>query len=216
MDEVSTGLRRFLEFPFVYSFFQKAIARRAIWPDLIEEFIPKIPENMAVLDIGCGPGNFLAGQWIKMAESDFVGIDPSSLYIDQAKRDFPNARFYVGTVSEMQLHNEKFDLVVISGVLHHVNDAGAQRIMDFAIGHTKNGGLAISVDPVLFPKQNRIAKWMALADRGQNVRSEAALKALWNSCQNLGALEVQIRDGYLKVPYNHVICVARPTNLKTA
>lgn len=213
MGQVSTGIRRVLEVPFVYRFFQRTISRKEIWPDLIAEFFPSNLEDLKVLDIGCGPGTFLEGGWLNMKQSNFVGIDPSPQYIQQASRNFPDARFLVGTVREVQLEGRAFDVAVLSGVLHHVDDFEAKAIIDFAADHLAPSGLVISVDPVLFPGQNAFARWMALADRGQNVRTVDELRALWDSCEGLFHSKIGMKQGYLRVPYNHAVCIGYKSNI---
>lgn len=213
MGQVSTGIRRILEVPLIYRFFQRAIWKKDIWPDLIAEFFPSNKQDVKVLDIGCGPGSFLDGGWLEMKQSNFVGIDPSPHYIQRASQAFPDATFFVGTVDNVELEDKAFDVAVLSGVLHHVDDFQASAIIDFAVRHLARSGLVISMDPVLFPGQNRFARWMALADRGQNVRTVDELQALWDTCEELSHTKIGIKQGYLRVPSNQAVCVGYKSDM---
>jgi len=207
MGQVSTGVRKFLEMPFLYRVFQRAISKNEIWPDLIAEFFPNRPGDLRVLDIGCGPGTFLEGGWLDIKQSNFLGIDPSPQYIQAARLAFPDARFLLGTVQDVELEDSTFDVAVLSGVLHHVDDLEAKEIIDFAAGHIAPSGLVISLDPVLYPGQNPFARWMALADRGLNVRTVDELRTLWDMCEGLAQRKIGIKQSYLKVPYDHAVCI---------
>ena len=209
MGQVSKGIRSVLESPWIYSTFQNLVSKKPIWPDLIEEFLPRGEEPSRVLDIGCGPATFLHGNWLPIEQKNFVGIDPSPEYIARARTDFPEAEFIEGTAETVSLGDRRFDLVVMSGVLHHLGDPEAARAMKYAVDHLAEGGTVITIDPVIFPGQNPFARWMALADRGQNVRSVDRLAELWSKNANGGHLTTSVEHGYLRVPYNHVVCVVR-------
>jgi len=212
MAENSLGARSVLRVPGIYALFQKVLSRKPIWPDLLEEFLEKKGESARVLDIGCGPATFLHGGWLPVNHEDFVGIDPSAEYIAAAKRDFPLANFFQGTVENVSLGNRQFDLVVLSGVLHHLDDSESTAAMDYAVNHLSEGGIVISVDPVFFRGQNRFARMLAKADRGQNVRTVDDLERLWKKNLGKASLQMHITEGYLRVPYNHVVAIVRKSS----
>ena len=78
--------------------------------------------------------------------------------------------------------------------------------MRFAVNHLAAHGTAVSIDPVLFPGQNPIARWMALADRGQNVRTVEQVRDLWSKNIERASVLTVVKEGYLRVPYNHIVC----------
>ena len=215
LDEDSRGLKRLLQVPDFYLWFQNAIYRRPIVPDLLDEIATTLGKNPSVLDIGCGPGSFLRLQGDNQDHQRYLGIDPSEDYIRKARRDFPNATFYCGTVSQIPENRRKFDLVLLSGVLHHVSDAGVAEIISFASSRLNPSGKIVTVDPVIFPGQNWLARSLALLDRGKHVRSPDELVLLWK--EQAPAMEVvtRIKSGYLRlVSYNHVVCVAQNLPLR--
>ena len=209
VDQVSSGLRAVLARPQIYNLFQRLVARTPIWPQILSEFVGPNQSQLNVLDIGCGPASFLRVRGSSFDPARFTGVDPSPRYIEQAQADFPEARFECGTVSIVGETEKRFDLVVISGVLHHVADDDAAQIVDVALSKLTDSGIAISVDPVIFPGQNFFARWMALADRGQHVRSFTRMEQLWKENRWAGQAHVSIRAGHLRMPYNHVVCAVR-------
>lgn len=190
----------------MYSLFQRILQRKSIWADLLGDRLEKNQAFIRVLDIGCGPGTFLTLMEDKIAPANFVGIDPSQDYISRATEQFPRASFLCGKVATVSLPRKFFDLIVVSGVLHHVDDDEAKEIMSFALAHKSDEGTIITVDPVLFAGQNLFARWMAQADRGQNVRSAGSLEQLWVEATPTSKVQISIKSGYLRVPYNHVVC----------
>lgn len=190
----------------MYNFFQKSIQKKSIWADIFDREISLDVYSQRILDIGCGPGNLLAEDGIKIDHNKFVGLDPSQDYVDHATELFPAARFLSGTVKSVDLSEETFDLIIISGVLHHVDDQEAMEVMTFAHAHKSKNGLIISLDPVFFPGQNPFARWMALADRGQNVRTVESLEGLWRAASASSDIQISIKSGYLRVPHDYVLC----------
>ncbi len=59
-----------------------------------------------------------------------------------------------------------------------MDDAHAKKIAKLAQIALKDGGKLVSVDPCFAENQNPIARFLISRDRGQNVRVEAAYKAI--------------------------------------
>ena len=190
-----------------YTSFQKFLLRKNIWIDLREDLMKGFGNETEILDIGCGPGGLLMHSDLNIKESSFTGIDPSSEYITSATQLFPAATFHLGTVNSVNLQPESFDFVVLSGVLHHMDDPMAQETLKFALNALKPRGKVISVDPVILPWQNPIARMLALLDRGKYVRTPPAMANLWRSAWTADNVSFQIKSGYLRLPYNHIVGV---------
>ena len=86
-----------------------------------EFFTKNINSNDRVLDIGCGNGS-LAKDVAKYAKS-VTGIDIDEKLIAKAKRKnpAPNLEYKVGDVTH-DLSNEKFDVIIMSNVLEHIDE----------------------------------------------------------------------------------------------
>ena len=209
MAERNRGLRRILSNPHWYSSFQSAVTRGSIWPEIFQEHIRKPESNCRILDIGCGPGKFLSASQIVVDQSNYVGIDPSGDYIQAARESFPMATFHHGTVDQVDLVGKTFDVVILSGVLHHVDDTEAHAILKFANSALAEGGIVTALDPVLLRQQNPIARLLVLADRGMHVRTPEAMETIFSSPGLFSEISAEIRDNLLWVPYSHILNIAR-------
>jgi SAM-dependent methyltransferase len=75
-----------------------------------------------VADVGCGPG-YVAGH-LHDAGLDVIGIDLSSEMVAIARRDYPDLRFDVGTMTDLDLADESLvGLVAFWSVIHVPDDA---------------------------------------------------------------------------------------------
>jgi SAM-dependent methyltransferase len=122
-----------------------------------------------VLDIGCGTGDILA--YLPLGV-DYSGYDVSPQYIAAAERRFgARGRFSCGILDGPQvLALSPFDIVVASAVLHHLDDDTVEGLMQTVGLALRDGGRFVSIDPVLVPGQNPVARFLIEHDRGLNVR----------------------------------------------
>jgi len=84
---------------------------------LFQEYQYLIPPAKRVLEVGCSTGNLLNA----INPSYGVGIDVSKETILLAKKKFPHLNFYHASLSEFS-SDEKFDYIVLSGVLGETDD----------------------------------------------------------------------------------------------
>jgi SAM-dependent methyltransferase len=80
----------------------------------------KIKKGMKVLEYGCGTGMFSR----RFAETGaaFFSIDISPELIHEAKKQpHPLISFSVGDIEALNFHNESFDAIIGSSILHHVD-----------------------------------------------------------------------------------------------
>ncbi len=78
-----------------------------------------------VLEIGCGQGVGAHIIYESLSPEQYVGIDLDPRMISRAKRragTLPNATFVEGDVSNLELPDGRFDLVMNFAILHHVPD----------------------------------------------------------------------------------------------
>lgn len=79
-----------------------------------------IPENLRVLEIGCGAGDLLAS----VNPSYGVGIDFSPVSIEIARKRFPSLTFYVQDAENIRL-TETFDYIILSDLVSSLWDIQA-------------------------------------------------------------------------------------------
>lgn len=83
-------------------------------------FLNKISANDRVLDIGCGNG-LLTGD-IAIKAKSVIGIDMDSRNIQLAEKNKTgNTEYFIGDATLMDFQ-EKFDKIILSNVLEHINN----------------------------------------------------------------------------------------------
>ena len=96
---------------------------RAFFYDLtdapwLDRFIAALPAGTAILDIGCGPGNF--AQYLVQSGFRVTGIDISSRMIEAARALVPAATFLLMDCSRLDLPSGAFGGALIAYSLLHL------------------------------------------------------------------------------------------------
>ena len=169
MSQITTGIRAILSNPYVYEFFQKIMGATKGRKKFISEFIAPYPVN-SILDIGCGPADILAS----LPDVTYYGFDISERYIKKARGAYGSkGNFFAKHLTPDDIDTlPKFDLVLLTGVLHHVDDETGINIMKMAQDALKPKGRLITTDCCLVDGQNPLARFLINKDRGQNIKSE--------------------------------------------
>ena len=201
MTQTTSGIRSVLSLAPVYSAFQRMVGDHRLRTVLASGVIrPTVGDR--VLDLGCGPGSMLP--YVEPAE--YVGVDPSASYIDNARAKYRGrGSFHVGdaTCTSLEALGGEFSVVLAIGVLHHLDDASALALVDFARRVLRRSGRLITIDPCLESGQSRFARLLILRDRGQNVRTSEATGGLLESA--FDDVRLEVRHDLLRIPYTHVI-----------
>lgn len=121
-----------------------------------------------VLDVGCGTG-VLANMF---NSKNYFGFDFDRESIFQARRSLPKYKFVEGNATNPPLNNKKFDLVLISGVLHHLNDHDLTTALKKIKPHLNTSAKLIIIEaiPPIF-RWNVIGRLLRRLDQGHNIRS---------------------------------------------
>ena len=193
-------LASFLSFPAAYRLFVRLIGTD-LQKRYVAEFVKPRPGDK-VLDIGCGPGDMLAS----LPGVDYTGLDISPAYIAAAKKRFGNrGRFFCQDVGVTALEQERgtFNLVLATGVLHHLDDERAAKLFEIARLVLRPDGRLITYDGCYVPEQSRLARWMLSKDRGKFVRTYPEYLRLASAC--FASIDPHIRHDLLRIPYTHLI-----------
>lgn len=196
---MSGGLRGILSSPRVYELWSRLVGGRRGRAALVREHVRPAPKAR-VLDLGCGPGELLP----HLGDVEYVGIDVSEEYIEQAQRAFAGrAEFRVGDATRLDPELRGFDLVLAFGVLHHLSDAEAERLLGGACAALTPGGRFVSVDPAFVPGQSRGARLLVGGDRGEHVRAPEEYRRLAERV--FGEVRETVRSDLLRIPYTHCV-----------
>lgn len=203
------GVHRVLELSWVYTAFQGLISSPGAANRMRHELYPELGARpIRVLDIGCGPAAFYS-RYQGVEGLECVGIEPNAAYVQDAEQRFPGIELYAGTVPQVrERFSGLFDLVVLEGVLHHVGDTTAIEALSFAGERLAPGGRIVALDPVLLPRQNPIARALAVLDRGKHVRTLDGYRELAVTALPQARVEVRALNGQLRAPDNHSMLTA--------
>lgn len=137
----------------------------------------EIKPGESVLDIGCGPAYYLDRL---PSGITYHGFDTSAPYLDWARRKFGDRATFHNGIFDTEAAKElpRFDVVLMLGLLHHVDDKHATDLMRLCAEKLNPGGRLVSIDTCYAPGQGRISRWMSDNDRGEFVRDAEGFEAL--------------------------------------
>lgn len=193
-----------MEFPSVYKWFQLGIARPDTRGWLSREII-RAQKGERILDVGCGVSSILD----ELPEVSYIGVDHNPDYIDKARARYGNrAEFHLLDVNDTNLQIfGKFDTVLLLGVLHHLSDVEVKQLMASISLVLEIHGSIIAIDPAFENNQHSVARLLARLDRGRYVRQADHYSRLFRPTFNVE--EAVIRRDLLRLPYTHVVHVAK-------
>jgi SAM-dependent methyltransferase len=179
--QINSGLRSFLALPWVYRLFTRVLERRAYKQWFINDVLC-LRDGQKLVDVGCGPADILD----LLPGVEYVGLDTSDVYIRAARAKFKTrdgAKFLSGSVEDWTRDPLTYeaDLVLAHGVLHHIDDKEAKKILEFAHRALKDNGRFIFYEPCYLVWQSRISAYFMSLDRGQSIRTEQQWKELASS-----------------------------------
>lgn len=97
-------------------------SRQSPWPGW-QKLLPYLrgdsSQVLKVLDLGCGNGRF--GKFLTEHKTiDYTGIDNNQYLLDRCRKALPQAKLIKQDILKPWAIKEKFDLIVLFGVLHHI------------------------------------------------------------------------------------------------
>lgn len=196
--------RRILSDPRLYTLAQRGFGALRARRLFISRYVRPVA-GQRILDIGCGTGDILDN----LPPVDYVGFDLSPEYIAAAQlRSGGRGRFYQADVLDADLSQEPpFDIVMATGVIHHLDDARAAELVRISSAALAQDGRLLTWDGAFVPGQSRIARWLLERDRGEYVRDPDAYVAL--AREGFDDVRAEVVTDFLHVPYTHCVLDAR-------
>lgn len=169
-------MRALLARPALYDALQALLGAERGRAHFVASFVRPQPGDR-VLDVGCGTARILDHL---PAGAQYWGYDISEPYIDAARERYgARGKFFCRPLDERELAGlPKFDIVLATGVLHHLDDAAASGFLRLARSALADGGRFVSIDPCLAPGQSPLARLLITRDRGEHVRDERGYRVL--------------------------------------
>jgi ubiquinone/menaquinone biosynthesis C-methylase UbiE len=198
MSQRISNLYRLVTLPSVYKGLMTALGAERAKARLAQELYRAAP-GAKVLDVGCGPASIFP----YLPKVDYIGMDLNPKHIEYAIARYGNeGRFLVGDASrQLQGEEETFDLVIVSALLHHLDDDRARDMLAGLCRLTKPGGRIVTFDNVWLDKQNPVAWSLNKLDSGLNVRFEAGYRDLVAGLPL--TIEGRLYRDLLRIPYDH-------------
>ena len=142
------------------------------------------------LDLGCGPGAFSD----LFAGDDYVGLDLNVRYIDHARRHCPGT-FVVGDAAQTELPDRRFDQVLIFGMLHHLADPDARKVLGECRRLLVPGGRVLVIEDVpAISRLNLIGHLIHKVENGEHIRPAEDYRKLYREVATIEKEEI-LRSG---------------------
>jgi SAM-dependent methyltransferase len=192
-----------LGLPVGYRLFRELIGGEQVFRAHLDNFVrPALDEK--VLDIGCGPGDMVS----YLPQTNYLGVDISPQYVEAAKKRFGNrGRFCCSDIGSFGLNGEEgtFDLVLATGVVHHLDDRLASGLFELAARALRPSGRLVTFDGCFEPGQSNVARWILRHDRGKFVRNRPDYERLAETA--FSSVQSHVRHDLLRIPYTHLIMI---------
>lgn len=204
MAQITTGLRKLLSLPAFYNSFSKILGAEDSRRFFAERYV-SADGNSKILDIGCGTSEILT---YLPKDVEYIGYDLSETYIDAARARFGNrGKWFCAPVSLMNVEEfGTFDIVIATGILHHLDDSEAIRLIEVAFSALKPHGRFVCLENAYTEDQSALSRLIVSQDRGQNVRTPDGYALLFRAY--FSNINLNIHHNLLRVPYTHVIFIA--------
>lgn len=155
-----------------------------------------------ILDVGCGTGALL--DFLPL-DIEYIGYDTNPSYINYASKKYKDrGEFYCKKIKNPEeLKPNYFDIALVGGVLHHLNDEEAESILKQISYSLKPGGYLATFDGVYTENQSAIARFFLSHDRGQYIRDHNGYLNLTKKI--FSTVESNIHNDMLLIPYTFLI-----------
>jgi 2-polyprenyl-3-methyl-5-hydroxy-6-metoxy-1,4-benzoquinol methylase len=130
-----------------------------------------------ILDVGCSVGT-CSGRVVDMRRNEFHGIDVEPQYIAIASKHYPDGDFRVMDARSLAFESDTFDVVLLSGVLHHMADDVVRESLREIRRVVRGDGVVLVGEPVFTPGRH-LSNFLLTLDRGRHIRTTEGYAALF-------------------------------------
>jgi SAM-dependent methyltransferase len=181
MAEKKSGIHSIISIPWIYNLVQRVAGAELYRDNVVKNYIKPF-DGCKILDIGCGTGEYVHHFYDYCKTFEYYGFDGEGDYIEYGKelfKDKPNVHLYHKILSEEGVKEfNNFDIVMATGVMHHLDDAIVLSLLSLSKLALKPGGRLITYDPGKFEDMNWIERFFVKYDRGRDIRFERDYEAL--------------------------------------
>jgi SAM-dependent methyltransferase len=194
------SLSHLLSHAWAYKLLQTAAGSNRSHAAFVREYV-KPESDDRILDVGCGPGDILGAL---PQDARYVGIDPSPEYIEAARVNWGNrGEFRCADGRDPIGSDSSFEIVLLMGVLHHLDDEGCVAVIRNAATALVPTGRLVAIEPAVVRGESRVAEWLIARDRGAFIREPAAYAELAD--EGFAQVSAEVRTDLLRVPYTHSV-----------
>jgi ubiquinone/menaquinone biosynthesis C-methylase UbiE len=146
----------------------------------------RVRQGLRTLDLGCGPGAFAD----LFAGDDYVGVDLNARYIDHARKTRQGA-FIVGDARHVDLPDQRFDQILIFGLLHHLPDADVRAVLaECRRLLVPEGRVLVIEDIPAISRLNLIGHLIHQVENGEHIRAVEEYQRLYSEGSTIESGEV--------------------------
>ena len=176
LSPLKTVIQILLKNPYIFKIQQKMNDYSVVANEFKDYLNSK---NKRILEVGCSTGN-VAREIIDMDNNSYYGVDISKEYIDIASKSSPKGNFFQMDARKLDFDNEFFDIVMLSSVLHHVDNNVGKNCFKEIHRVLKNDGVVIISEPIVNHK-SLLSIILCKLDRGHFIRTTEEYKNLFNN-----------------------------------
>jgi len=201
MNTIFQAMHPVLSFAPAYKFAMRMLGGHSARLTHVREHIRPQPGDR-ILDIGCGPGDILD----YLPDIEYVGVDIDAGYIEHARSRYGHlGRFICKNVTDLDPEEMgEFDIIIATGILPHLDDFEALRMLELGRQFLKGNGRLITYDGCFHDNgQHPFDRWMLNGDRGKYVRTLPEYLALTGRV--FPQVRHHLRSDLLRVPYSLLI-----------